>query len=302
MAHAIATASFSGAAPASSLPHRRNTAGFFFKQRPPVECSGPDLLAAAKLTVDKYVRSGMVVGLGSGRASGLAIQYLGHRLRDGSLKDVVGVPTSVSSASKAAMAGIPLDNYQENLQIDFVFDDADLIDKRTLTAVIGRRKLDGGESIIQEKSIIKRASGLAYIVTDNQYTGELGGSIPVLITSGNWLETAEQIDDLFLGDAELCKISYSWFVAKVWRRSPSGGAGPLGGDFPLVTKEGHHVLDVIFTSPILDLGQVAESLDQVDGVVDHGIICGIPCTVIIASKEGLEVVDNMSKNQTTDSL
>ncbi|KAG6526787.1 hypothetical protein ZIOFF_016788 [Zingiber officinale] len=284
--------------------------------------------------VDKYVRSGMVVGLGSGRASGLAIQYLGHRLRDGSLKDVVGVPTSVSSASKAAMAGIPLDNYQENLQIDFVFDDADLIDKRTLTAVIGRRKLDGGESIIQEKSIIKRASGLAYIVTDNQYTGELGGSIPVLITSGNWLETAEQIDDLFLGDAEmcgtshsnirttivkqsysmnkadnfikkdkeLCKISYSWFVAKVWRRSPSGGAGPLGGDFPLVTKEGHHVLDVIFTSPILDLGQVAESLDQVDGVVDHGIICGIPCTVIIASKEGLEVVDNMSKNQTTDSL
>ncbi|XP_042465452.1 probable ribose-5-phosphate isomerase 4, chloroplastic isoform X2 [Zingiber officinale] len=290
MAHAIATASFSGAAPASSLPHRRNTAGFFFKQRPPVECSGPDLLAAAKLTVDKYVRSGMVVGLGSGRASGLAIQYLGHRLRDGSLKDVVGVPTSVSSASKAAMAGIPLDNYQENLQIDFVFDDADLIDKRTLTAVIGRRKLDGGESIIQEKSIIKRASGLAYIVTDNQYTGELGGSIPVLITSGNWLETAEQIDDLFLGDAE------------VWRRSPSGGAGPLGGDFPLVTKEGHHVLDVIFTSPILDLGQVAESLDQVDGVVDHGIICGIPCTVIIASKEGLEVVDNMSKNQTTDSL
>ncbi|XP_074574454.1 putative ribose-5-phosphate isomerase 4, chloroplastic [Curcuma longa] len=290
MVHAVATASFSGAAPASSLPRRRNTAGFFFRQRHPVACTSPDLLAAAKLTVDKHVRSGMVVGLGSGRASGLAIKYLGQRLREGSLKDVVGVPTSVSSASKAAMAGIPLDNYQENLQIDFAFDDADLIDKRTLTAVIGRRKLDGGESIIEEKSIIKRASGVAYIVTENQYTGELGGSIPVLITSGNWLETAEQIDDLFLGDAE------------VWRRSLSGGAGPLGGDFPLVTKEGHHVLDVIFTSPILDLGQVAESLDQVDGVVDHGIICRIPCTVIIASKEGLEVVDNMSKNQTPDSL
>lgn len=33
------------------------------------------------------------------------------------------------------------------------------------------------------QSIIKRASGLAFIVTENQYTGELGGSIPVLITS-----------------------------------------------------------------------------------------------------------------------
>jgi hypothetical protein len=41
---------------------------------------------------------------------------------------------------------------------------------------------------------------------------------------------------------------------KVWRRPAFGSAGPLGGNFPLVTIDGHHVLDVIFTSPILDLG------------------------------------------------
>lgn len=69
----------------------------------------------------------------------------------------------------------------------------------------------------------------------------------------------------------------------------------------MITKEGHNVLDVIFTSPIQSLGrhcdhicrmaciddfkilscltlamfiaaEVAESLDKVDGVVDHGII------------------------------
>ncbi|WOL15348.1 putative ribose-5-phosphate isomerase 4, chloroplastic [Canna indica] len=174
--------------------------------------------------------------------------------------------------------------------IDFAFDDADIIDERTLTAVIGRRKLEGGESIIQEKSIVKTANGLAFMVAENQYTSNLDGSIPVLITSGNWLETAEEIDDLFLGDAE------------VWRRSSCGDAGPLGGEFPLITREGHHVLDLIFTSPILDLGQIAESLNQIDGVVDHGIVHGIPCTVIIASKEGVEVVDNTSKGQVIDSL
>ncbi|CAL9169681.1 probable ribose-5-phosphate isomerase 4, chloroplastic [Musa acuminata AAA Group] len=255
----------------------------------PVACA-PDLLQAAKVTVDEYVRNGMVVGLGSGRASGLAIKYLGQRLREGALKGIVGVPTSVSSASEAAKAGIPLNNYQENLQIDFAFDDADLIEERTLTAIIGRRKFEGGESIIEEKSIVKTASGLAFIVAENQYTSDLDGSIPVLVNSGNWLETAEEIDDLFLGDAE------------VWRRPSSGDAGPLGGDFPLVTREGHHVLDVIFTSPILDLGQVAESLDQIDSVVDHGIICGIPCTVIIASNDGVEVVDNLSKDRVIDSL
>ncbi|RWW39344.1 hypothetical protein BHE74_00055335, partial [Ensete ventricosum] len=302
----------------------------------PVACA-PDLLQAAKVTVDEYVRSGMVVGLGSGRASGLAIKYLGRRLREGALKDIVGVPSSVSSASEAAKAGIPLNNYQENLQvcirsycqicwlllsdnllafmqIDFAFDDADLIEERTLTAVIGRRKFEGGESIIEEKFIGKKMHyicALSVIPTRSS-----------VCCQGNWLETAEEIDDLFLGDAEVCflKISFEHatldarfvlyllglVIVKVWRRPSSGNAGPLGGDFPLVTREGHHVLDVIFTSSIPDLGknqpQVAESLDQIDGVVDHGIICGIPCTVIIASNDGVEVVDNLSKDQVVDSL
>lgn len=53
---------------------------------------GSPLLQAAKHTVDAYVKSGMVVGLGSGQASGMAIQYLGRLLRAGALKDIVGVP------------------------------------------------------------------------------------------------------------------------------------------------------------------------------------------------------------------
>jgi len=34
----------------------------------------------------------MVVGLGSGHASGMAIQHLGRQLRTGNLKDIVGIP------------------------------------------------------------------------------------------------------------------------------------------------------------------------------------------------------------------
>ncbi|KAK1283696.1 hypothetical protein QJS10_CPB21g01011 [Acorus calamus] len=244
--------------------------------------AGVRLLEAAKHTVDSYVRSGMVVGLGTGRASAMAIEHLGRQLREGALREVVGVPTSVSSASEAAKAGIPLDQYGDNLQIDFAFDDADVIEEGVLTAVIGRRKLEGGESIIQEKSIIKAATMLSFIITEKQYTKDLDGSIPVLVLSDNWMETAEEIDDMFLGDAE------------VWRRPTMGHADPLGGDFPLVTREGHNVLDVIFTSPILNLAQVARGLDQIDGVVDHGVIVDTPCTAIIASEYGLQIVDNLS--------
>lgn len=33
----------------------------------------------------------------------------------------------------------------------------------------------------------------------------LGGSLPVLIDEGDWEETAEEIDDIFLGDAEVSR-------------------------------------------------------------------------------------------------
>ncbi|KAK7329621.1 hypothetical protein VNO77_23791 [Canavalia gladiata] len=240
------------------------------------------LLRAAQYTVDTYVKSGMVVGLGSGHASGMAIQHLGRQLHTGSLKNIVGIPMSVASASEAAKAGIPLDTFQDSSQIDFAFDDADVIEEGTLVAIIGRRKVQHEESIIQEKSILKAANKLVFIIEENQYQDSLEGSIPVLIQSLNWLATAEEIDDMFLGDAE------------VWRRPSIGLADPLGGDYPLVTREGHNLLDVIFTSPIENLAEVAKSLDKVDGVVDHGVISKIPCTVVIASQNGLNVLDKLT--------
>uniref|UniRef100_A0A2P2K269 Putative ribose-5-phosphate isomerase 4ic n=1 Tax=Rhizophora mucronata TaxID=61149 RepID=A0A2P2K269_RHIMU len=197
---------------------------------------------------------------------------------------------SVISASEAAKAGILLDQYQDSSQIDFAFDDADVIEEETLIAVIGRQKLEGNESIIQQKSILNATNELVFMVTDKQYKGGLDGSIPVLVQSLNWMEAAEEIDDLFLGDAE------------VWRRPSIGQAGPMGGDFPVVTKEGLNILDVIFTSPIGSLAEVAESLAKVEGVVDHGLISKFPCTAVIASESGLCIVDNLQRKTVSDAL
>ncbi|KHN44679.1 U-box domain-containing protein 27 [Glycine soja] len=80
----------------------------------------------------------------------------------------------------------------------------------------------------------------------------------------------------------------------VWRRPSIGQAGPLGGDFPVVTSEGHNIPDVIFTSPIENLAEVAKCLDKVDGVVDHGVVSKVPCTVVIASQTGLKILDKLT--------
>ncbi|KAL4627921.1 hypothetical protein ACB092_05G201300 [Castanea dentata] len=215
----------------------------------------------------------------------LSSSLLGHVLLMLLLSSLQPITLSVGSASEAAKAGIPLNQYQDCSQIDFAFDDADIIEEGTLVAVIGRRRLQGEESILQEKSVLNAANKLAFMITESQYKGGLDGSVPVLVQSLNWMEIAEKIDDLFLGDAE------------VWRRPSIGQADPHGGNNPLVTKEGHNVLDLIFTSPILSLAaEVAKSLDKVDGVVDHGVISKFPCSAVIASEDGLQIVDSLPRN------
>ncbi|XP_062016250.1 probable ribose-5-phosphate isomerase 4, chloroplastic isoform X2 [Rosa rugosa] len=265
-------------------PRRRRRTHSLMKITGSSLADGSALFQAAHYTVDTYIKSGMVIGLGSGIASGMAMQYIGLQLGAGALKDIVGIPTSVASASEAAKAGIPLGHYEDSSQIDFAFDDADIIEERTLIAVIGRTRSQGEESIIQEKTILNAANKVVFIVRENQYKCGMDGSIPVLVNPLNWMETAEEIDDLFLGDAE------------VWRRPSVGLAGPHGGPFPLVTREGHNVIDVIFTSPILSLAEVSMSLDNIDGVIEHGIISKFPCTAVIASESGPSVVDNVPKN------
>jgi len=143
-----------------------------------------DLFDAAKLTVDKFVKSGMVVGLGSGPASALAVQYLGTRLRRGSLTDIVAVTSSVLSASEADMAGIRASSYQEGTQIDFAFTDAEVIEEGTLAAVIGQRKTESGEpSFMVEKTMVKSADKLAFITGNDKYLTGVEGSFPVLVKS-----------------------------------------------------------------------------------------------------------------------
>ncbi|XP_009101705.1 probable ribose-5-phosphate isomerase 4, chloroplastic isoform X2 [Brassica rapa] len=221
----------------------------------------------------------MVVGLGSGEASDLAIRYLGHQLRSGSVQDVVGVPMSARSASEAAKYGVPLKHFRDDFQIDFAFHDADAVEEGTLVSVIGRRRTtEEDDYILRQKSIVKAADEAVFMVKEELYKSGLEGSIPVLVQSLNWLAIAEEIDDLYLGEAE------------VWRRASVGDAGPLGGDFPIVTSDGHNILDVIFTTPIPSLGNVAKSLDNIDGVVDHGLVIKTRCTVVIAGEREVRTV------------
>jgi hypothetical protein len=49
----------------------------------------------------EYVKSGMVVGLGTGSTAAFAVDRIGQLLKEGGLTDIVGVPTSVRTYEQA---------------------------------------------------------------------------------------------------------------------------------------------------------------------------------------------------------
>lgn len=241
------------------------------------------LREAAQKMVDYFVRSGTAVGLGTGRGSCMAIEYLGEKLRAGVLNSVVGVPTSSLSAAEAAKAGIPLTTLGASPKLAFAFTDADAAQEGTLYSIIGRRGLPGRDAIPRERAVGRAAEQRVLLLEERGFVAALEGALPVHIKREDWLETAEEIDDLFLGDAE------------VWRRPSSGDAGPMGGDNPLVTEDGHFVLDILFTSPIRDPVEVAQLLDSIPGVADHGLLLEYAYAAAVGGRDGVKIRTSLFK-------
>jgi ribose 5-phosphate isomerase A len=98
--------------------------------RPPHPCPGPQLSQdelkkqAAWKAVD-YVKSGMVVGLGTGSTAAFAVDRIGQLMKEGKLTNIIGVPTSIRTYEQAKSLGIPLATLDEQPKLDVAIDGAD---------------------------------------------------------------------------------------------------------------------------------------------------------------------------------
>ncbi|MQL41478.1 ribose 5-phosphate isomerase A, partial [Escherichia coli] len=103
-----------------------------------------------KLAADKaveYVKSGMVLGLGTGSTAAFVVSKLAELLNSGQLKEIVGVPTSKRTEDQARSLGIPLSVLDDNPRIDLAIDGADEVDP-DLNLVKGR-----GGALLREKMV-----------------------------------------------------------------------------------------------------------------------------------------------------
>ncbi|MEB3240841.1 MAG: ribose-5-phosphate isomerase RpiA [Synechococcus sp.] len=216
--------------------------------------------AVALAAVDQ-IRDGMVLGLGSGSTAALMIQELGARLKDGRLKDILGVTTSFQGEVLAAELGIPLQSLNAVDRIDLAIDGADEVDP-SFQLIKG-----GGACHVQEKLVACRADRFVVVVDSSKLVDRLnlGFLLPVEVMAGAWRQVQQQLQAMG-GAAEL--------------RMATRKAGPV------VTDQGNLVLDVRFEGGIANPAELERSINNLPGVLENGLFVNLADQVLVGEING----------------
>lgn len=216
---------------------------------------------AAQKAVES-VRSGMIIGLGTGSTARFALEEIAARMKSGELQEIVGIPSSVNTAHIAQELGIPLSSLDQNPVVDLTIDGADEVSP-DLNLIKG-----GGGALLREK-ILAQVSRVNIIITDiSKWVPSLGsrGAVPVEV-----LPYAARPEGLFLE---------SLGASVELRNNPDGSI--------FKTDQDNLILDCSF-GRIKDPAALARKLDSRAGICEHGLFIGLAHQVIVAGPEGVNI-------------
>ena len=209
----------------------------------------------------QYVESGMVVGLGEGSTAVFAVRRIAQLLREGKLRDILGVPCSCKVEVQARALGIPLTTLEEHPVIDLTIDGADEVDP-DLNMIKG-----GGGALLREKIVAQASCREIIAVDESKFSPALGTHwpVPVEVVAFGWRTQTGFLESL---------------GAEPVLRLMNDGA-------PFKTDQGNLILDCHF-GPIPDPAQLAARLRERAGIVEHGLFLGLATEVVVASGEGIQ--------------
>lgn len=216
----------------------------------------------------ELVQPDMVLGLGTGSTAAIFVRLLAEKMSQG-LK-VVGTPTSEATDKLARSLGVRIVSPDELERIDLTIDGADEFDP-DLNLIKG-----GGAALLREK-IIAEASDRMVVITDPaKQVDRLGRfALPVEVNSFGSELTRRRIHQR-MADAGMTAATSSWRMAT--------------GESLLHTDGGHLILDLA-CGIIPDPAALSRLLDDLPGVVEHGLFIGLADQVIVGETEGARLVN-----------
>lgn len=219
------------------------------------------LKRAAAEAAAEQVEDGMALGLGTGSTVAYFLELVGQHIRDGALAGVVGVPTSVRTASAAHSRGIPVVSLEEHPVLDLAVDGADEVDP-DLRLVKGM-----GGALLREKIVAQAARRFVVIVDEGKEVDRLGtrSPLPVEVLPFCWSVHAAYLEEEGL-EVEL--------------RSGEDGE-------PYATDNGNYVLDVRFPEGIAEPETLDRTLRARAGLLETGLFLGMVDQVLVGTGDGV---------------
>ena len=219
-----------------------------------------NLKKIAGIKAAEYVKDGMIVGLGTGSTAYYFVEEIGQRIREEGL-NITAVTTSSVTSEQARRLGIPLKSIDEVAEIDVTVDGADEVDD-AFNGIKG-----GGGALLMEKVVATPTKTYIWVVDESKMVHQLGTfKLPVEVVQYG----AEQLFHRF----EHAGYKPS-FREKDGKR--------------YVTDMQNFIID-------LDLGVIenpvefGRELDHVVGVVEHGLFNQMVDMVIVAGKNGVQIL------------
>ena len=212
----------------------------------------------------KFVKDGMIVGLGTGSTAAFFVEELGRRVAQENLQ-ITGVTTSSVTSEQAKRLGIALKDIDDVAYIDLTVDGADEVDL-DLNGIKG-----GGAALLMEKIVATYSKDYIWIADDSKMVKHLGAfPLPVeVVTFGS---------------------------GQVFRLFETLGFNPRlrvdANDAAVVTDMGNYIID-LHMKEIKEPQRLAKLLDETVGVVEHGLFNDMVKTVIVGSADSnVKVITN----------
>lgn len=209
-----------------------------------------DLLAT---TAVAPIISGMIVGLGTGRAASRAIVALSRRVREERL-EITCVATSHASEALATELGVRVVAMDGVDRVDYLFDGADEVDG-ALRMIKGR-----GGAMTREKIVAHAATRRTYLVQATKVVERLGQSAPLPV--------------------ELLRFGLATTLRTLRERGLEAIERASFG-----TADGNPVVDATLP-PGIDVDVLAAALDALPGVVGHGLFLSEADVVLVEAATG----------------
>ena len=210
----------------------------------------------------KYVKNGMIVGLGTGSTAKKAVDLIGAKLNEDF--QIIGMPTSIKTKLQAEGLGIKLIEIDEADTIDLAIDGADEVSP-DMSLIKGL-----GGALLREKKVEKKAKELIIIVDEGKLVQKLGrGYLPVEVRSNDYEIIGSKIEEL--GCEARLRIEEN--------------------DEIFITDNENYIYHCKFPDGIDNPVLINEKLMDIDGVKDTGLFLDMATKVIVGSANNVKILE-----------